>query len=85
MNRIHRIGTASILSTPILPWYVSAVFALEFQATCTKIDQQADFNCGGSEVVNKLHLVGAVECLHGFVFHKNKVFDEHIGREVADN
>jgi hypothetical protein len=58
-------------------------FAFDLDAL-TKIDEQADFNAGGFQVIGELGLVCGVKVFDGFQFEDDLVFHDDVGHVVAD-
>ena len=66
------------------PWPVRAALALELQAFRSEIEEQADFNTRGRQVMHELHFVGHAKEVYGFVLNEDPVLNQHVSRELAD-
>jgi hypothetical protein len=63
---------------------VGTVLSLVLQAIGAEVEQEADLNMGGGEVVDELDFMGGRQPLDGLVLDQNRVFNEHVGDEVSD-
>ncbi len=61
------------------------MLSLEFQAGGPEIEEQADFQAGGSQVVDELHLVLLYKCPDGLDLDDHPVPDEQVGIKIADH
>jgi len=79
---VMEIQAPEFLSRTILRRGVDFAFDLD---DLTKIDEQADFNAGRLEIVDKLGLVCGVEVFDGFEFKDDLVFHDDVGHVVTDH